>query len=111
VENKLPTIPDKKYFSISEVSNLCNIKTHTLRFWEKEFNQLKPTTRRGNRRFYKKEDILLIWKIRNLLYVEGLTITGAKKSLSSENGKQQITSNQEIIQDLEQILKEIKEVV
>ena len=77
--NNLPLIPDKKYFSISEASDLCNVKTHTLRFWEKEFELLKPLTRRGNRRFYQREDLLIIRKIRSLLYEEGLTISGAKK--------------------------------
>ena len=109
---KLPSIPDKKYFSISEVSNLCRVKTHTLRFWEKEFDMLKPVTRRGNRRFYQKEDIQVVRNIRNLLYEEGLTIPGAKKKISSKKSDQQETFNKEfLLDDLEKILKEIKKVL
>ncbi len=109
---KLPSIPDKKYFSISEVSDLCRVKTHTLRFWEKEFDMLKPVTRRGNRRFYQKEDIQVVRNIRNLLYEEGLTISGAKKKISSKESDQQETFNKEfLLDDLEKILKEIKKVL
>lgn len=111
MQNNLPTIPNKKYFSIKEASDLCRLKTHTLRFWEKEFKQLRPSTRRGNRRFYQKEDILLIRKIRSLLYEDGLTITGAKKTLKSKKKVEMSSSNQELIQDLEEILENIKEIV
>ncbi len=109
---KLPSIPDKKYFSISEVSDLCKVKTHTLRFWEKEFDVLKPVTRRGNRRFYQKEDIRVVRNIRNLLYEEGLTISGAKKRINFKKTNQQDLSNKEfLLDDLEKILKEIKKVL
>jgi DNA-binding transcriptional MerR regulator len=74
-------IPDKKYFSIGEVAELCELKTHTLRFWEKEFKNLNPITRKGNRRYYQRQDILLVMKIRSLLYNQGLTVSGAKMNL------------------------------
>ena len=109
--NKLPSIPDKKYFSISEVSDLCKVKSHTLRFWEKEFNILQPSTRKGSRRVYQREDILLVQNIRFLLYEEGLTISGAKKKLSSKDSSKESPSNDHLIDDLEEILKEIKQVV
>ena len=70
---------EKKYFSISEVSKLCNIKAHTLRFWEKEFDDLKPVTRKGSRRYYQENDIQLITQIHRLLYEEGMTIEGLRK--------------------------------
>jgi len=109
--NKLPDIPEKKYFSISEASSLCGLKTHTLRFWEKEFRQLRPMTRKGNRRIYKKEDLLLIRKIRTMLYENGLTIRGVKKSLSNKKVLDESSYKEEMIQDLEKILREIKKVV
>ncbi len=82
---ELPEIPSKKYFTIGEVSNLCEVKPHVLRYWEQEFPQLKPVTRRGNRRYYQHHDIILIRKIRELLYKEGFTISGACQQLSQEN--------------------------
>ena len=109
--NNLPLIPDKKYFSIGEASDLCQVKTHTLRFWEKEFEILKPLTRRGSRRFYQREDLLIIRKIRSLLYEEGLTISGAKKKIRSKTFSKSSKSNNLVINNLEEILKEIKLVV
>ena len=109
--NKLPSIPDKKYFSISEVSDLCKVKSHTLRFWEKEFDLLKPSTRKGRRRVYQREDILIIRSIKSLLYEERLTITGAKKKLSAKDSFKESSSNDHLIDDLQEILKEIKQVV
>ena len=100
---------DKKYYSISEVSKLCSIKPHTLRFWESEFKSLKPVTRKGNRRYYQKDDIQMIRKIQDLLYKEGLTIAGVKRKLSS--GKKDNAANkssQKILEDLEVLLKAIK---
>ncbi|GIS75849.1 MAG: MerR family transcriptional regulator [Gammaproteobacteria bacterium] len=83
--SSLPSIPDKKYFSIKEVSELCEVKSHTLRFWEKEFDTLKPETKgKGSRRVYQKDDLLMVRQIRSLLYEEGLTIAGAKKRLNSK---------------------------
>ena len=77
----LPAIPAKRYFTIGEVSELCGVKPHVLRYWEQEFTQLKPVKRRGNRRYYQHHEVLLIRRIRQLLYEEGFTIAGAKKRL------------------------------
>ena len=100
---------DKKYFSISEVSKLCSVKSHTLRFWENEFKGLKPITRKGNRRYYQKKDIEMIRKIQALLYEEGLTISGVKRSLSStKNNNSLNNSSGKIVEDLEILLKAIK---
>ncbi len=101
------TIPDKDYFSISEVANLCKVKTHTLRFWEKEFKELSPVKKKGNRRYYQKKDILLIRRIRTLLYTEGLTISGAKRSLLQKEEKSLQDSNQETIRELKDILRDL----
>ena len=102
-------LQEKKYFSITEVSELCEIKSHTLRFWEKEFKHLKPVTRKGNRRYYQKEDIRLIKKIRALLYEDGMTITGAKRSLqSSTQEDSQDTEMKTLLKDLEDLLLKIK---
>ena len=109
--SNLPSIPDKKYFSIKEVSELCEVKPHTLRFWEKEFDNLKPETRKGSRRVYQKDDLLIVRQIRSLLYEEGLTIAGAKRRLNSKTSPNKLLSNDDLIDDLEKILKEIKQVV
>ena len=109
--SSLPSIPDKKYFSIKEVSELCEVKTHTLRFWEKEFSNLKPETKKGSRRVYQKDDVIIVRQIRSLLYEEGLTIAGAKKRLNSRTSPNRFSSNDHLIGDLEEILKEIKQVV
>jgi len=77
----LPAIPAKRYFTIGEVSELCGVKPHVLRYWEQEFTQLKPVKRRGNRRYYKHHEVLLIRRIRQLLYDEGFTISGARHRL------------------------------
>jgi len=79
----LPPIPAKRYFVISEVSELCGVKPHVLRYWEQEFSQLKPMKRRGNRRYYQHHEVLLIRRIRALLYEEGFTISGARNRLSN----------------------------
>ncbi len=100
---------DKKYYSISEVSELCSVKPHTLRFWESEFKTLKPVTRKGNRRYYQKDDIQMIRKIQDLLYKEGLTISGVKRKLSSGQKDQSSNeSSENILEDLEKLLKSIK---
>lgn len=78
---QLPPIPDKRYFTIGEASELCGVKPHVLRYWEQEFPQLKPVTRRGNRRYYQHKDISVIRQIRTLLYEEGFTISGARQQL------------------------------
>jgi DNA-binding transcriptional MerR regulator len=81
----LPPIPAKRYFTIGEVSDLCAVKPHVLRYWEQEFAQLKPVKRRGNRRYYQHHEVLLIRRIRDLLYEQGFTINGARHRLDSEN--------------------------
>jgi len=81
---ELPEIPPKKYFTIGEVAKLCDVKPHVLRYWEQEFQQLKPVTRRGNRRYYQHHDIVLICKIRTLLYKDGFTISGASQKLAQD---------------------------
>ncbi len=78
---QLPSIPAKRYFTIGEVSELCGVKPHVLRYWEQEFTQLKPVKRRGNRRYYQHHEVLLIRKIRELLYEQGFTISGARNRL------------------------------
>ncbi len=77
----LPAIPAKRYFTIGEVSDLCGVKAHVLRYWEQEFSQLKPVKRRGNRRYYQHHEVLLIRRIRELLYDKGFTINGARNQL------------------------------
>src|SRR5438477_5732100 len=83
MEKALPAIPAKRYFTIGEVSELCGVKPYVLRYWEQEFTQLKPMKRRGNRRYYQHHEVLLIRRIRELLYEEGFTISGARNRLDS----------------------------
>jgi DNA-binding transcriptional MerR regulator len=85
----LPPIPAKRYFTIGEVSELCRVKPHVLRYWEQEFTQLKPTKRRGNRRYYQHHEVLLVRRIRELLYEQGFTISGARNKLEGgrNNGR------------------------
>lgn len=105
---ELPPIPGKRYFTIGEVSELCAVKPHVLRYWEQEFPQLKPVKRRGNRRYYQRHDVQLIRQIRHFLYVEGFTISGARNKLIEESDEQQSGSQQEsiraLIHDLEDVL-------
>jgi DNA-binding transcriptional MerR regulator len=82
MEKTLPAIPAKRYFTIGEVSELCGVKPYVLRYWEQEFTQLKPMKRRGNRRYYQHHEVLLIRRIRGLLYDQGFTISGARNRLS-----------------------------
>ncbi len=83
-KTELPPIPAKRYFTIGEVSDLCGVKPHVLRYWEQEFTQLKPVKRRGNRRYYQHHEVLLIRRIRELLYEEGFTISGARNRLDND---------------------------
>jgi len=83
---ELPPIPAKRYFTIGEVSELCGVKPHVLRYWEQEFTQLKPVKRRGNRRYYQHHEVLLIRRIRELLYEDGFTISGARNRLDHSLG-------------------------
>jgi len=85
--NDLPPIPGKRYFTIGEVSDLCAVKPHVLRYWEQEFPQLKPVKRRGNRRYYQRHEVQLIRTIRTLLYIDGFTISGARNQLEVEGEK------------------------
>jgi DNA-binding transcriptional MerR regulator len=107
--DQLPPIPGKRYFTIGEVSDLCAVKPHVLRYWEQEFPQLKPVKRRGNRRYYQRQDVLIIRQIRSLLYDEGFTIGGARQRLTGEDAKSDVTQSQQIIKqirvELEQVLK------
>ena len=82
--SELPAIPGKRYFTIGEVSELCGVKPHVLRYWEQEFTQLRPVKRRGNRRYYQHHEVLLIRRIRELLYEEGFTINGARQRLEHD---------------------------
>jgi len=110
--NELPPIPAKRYFTIGEVSELCDVKPHVLRYWEQEFPQLKPVKRRGNRRYYQREDVLIIRQIRTLLYEEGFTIGGARLQLnngSDIDGKlRQKEILNKLIDELEEILELLK---
>ena len=92
-DSQLPTIPSKRYFTISEASNLCNVEGLVLRYWEQEFSQLSPIKRRGNRRYYQRHDVMLIRHIKELLYDNGYTIKGAKQKLSDEASDQETKSN------------------
>jgi DNA-binding transcriptional MerR regulator len=85
----LPPIPAKRYFTIGEVSDLCGVKPHVLRYWEQEFTQLKPVKRRGNRRYYQHHEVLLIRRIRDLLYEQGFTINGARHRLETPDAAQE----------------------
>jgi DNA-binding transcriptional MerR regulator len=86
MEKSLPAIPAKRYFTIGEVSDLCGVKPYVLRYWEQEFTQLKPMKRRGNRRYYQHHEVLLIRRIRDLLYEQGFTISGARNRLADNIG-------------------------
>ena len=86
MEKTLPAIPAKRYFTIGEVSELCGVKPYVLRYWEQEFTQLKPMKRRGNRRYYQHHEVLLIRRIRELLYEQGFTISGARNRLDETLG-------------------------
>ena len=107
--NELPPIPGKRYFTIGEVSELCGVKPHVLRYWEQAFPQLKPVKRRGNRRYYQRQDVLIIRQIRNLLYDQGFTIGGARQQLTGDAAKVDINQSQQIVKqmrlELEEILK------
>ena len=109
--SELPTIPGKRYFTIGEVSDLCAVKPHGLRYWEQEFNQLKPLKRRGNRRYYQRQDVILIRQIRGLLYEQGFTIGGAKQRLTSEDAKEDSNQSQQIIKQLRMELDEILDIL
>jgi len=103
--NELMPIPDKRYFTIGEVSELCLVKPHVLRYWEQEFPQLSPVKRRGNRRYYQRNDVMVIREIRELLYDQGFTIGGARQQLESEDNETDPKAVQAIIAELQSVLK------
>ena len=109
--SELPTIPGKRYFTIGEVSDLCAVKPHVLRYWEQEFTQLKPLKRRGNRRYYQRQDVILIRQIRALLYEQGFTIGGERQRLTSEDAKEDSSQSQQIIKQLRMELDEILDIL
>src|ERR1700743_3747021 len=106
---QLPAIPGKRYFTIGEVSELCGVKPHVLRYWEQEFLQLRPVKRRGNRRYYQRQDVIVIRQIRGLLYEQGFTIGGARQKLMGEEARTDISQSQQIVKqirlELEEMLK------
>ena len=102
MEKALPSIPAKRYFTIGEVSDLCGVKPYVLRYWEQEFTQLKPMKRRGNRRYYQHHEVLLIRRIRDLLYEQGFTISGARNRLT-ESGPRRGQSEPEALNGEAQI--------
>ncbi|MGB0636398.1 MAG: MerR family transcriptional regulator [Gammaproteobacteria bacterium] len=105
--NELPVIPGKRYFTIGEVSELCAVKPHVLRYWEQEFPQLKPVKRRGNRRYYQRQEVILIRQIRSLLYEDGFTIGGARQKLSGDEVKADSSVSQQIVKQLRLELEEV----
>lgn len=115
--DQLPPIPAKRYFTIGEVSDLCAVKPHVLRYWEQEFTQLKPVKRRGNRRYYQHHEVLLIRRIRDLLYQEGFTISGARNKLGEsairkhedeEESDKQRALIFELRAEIEEVLKQLR---
>src|SRR5687768_13190158 len=110
--DELPVIPGKRYFAIGEVSELCAVKPHVLRYWEQEFPQLKPVKRRGNRRYYQRQDVMTIRQIRSLLYDQGFTIGGARLQMTSDvspSDSSQFTQLvSQMIGELEQVLQVLK---
>ncbi len=109
--DELPAIPGKRYFTIGEVSELCGVKPHVLRYWEQEFPQLKPVKRRGNRRYYQRRDVLLIRQIRSLLYEEGFTIGGARQRLTGDEAKEDLTQSAQIVRQLRTELEEVLKIL
>jgi DNA-binding transcriptional MerR regulator len=103
----LPAIPGKRYFTIGEVSDLCGVKPHVLRYWEQEFPQLKPVKRRGNRRYYQRHDVLMIRQIRGLLYEQGFTIGGARQQLSGETAKNDQNQSKQIVRQMRMELEDV----
>ncbi|MDH5181287.1 MAG: MerR family transcriptional regulator [Gammaproteobacteria bacterium] len=108
--NELPPIPGKRYFTIGEVSDLCDVKPHVLRYWEQEFPQLKPVKRRGNRRYYQRQDVVMIRQIRSLLYEQGYTIGGARNQLveTTKDGEQ---AGPPALREIRRELEEIAEIL
>jgi DNA-binding transcriptional MerR regulator len=97
---ELPPIPAKRYFTIGEVSDLCAVKPHVLRYWEQEFPQLKPVKRRGNRRYYQRHDVLMVRQIRSLLHEQGFTILGARQRLEGEKAQDDVSRSQQLVRQM-----------
>lgn len=104
---ELPPIPAKRYFTIGEVSELCAVKPHVLRYWEQEFPQLEPVKRRGNRRYYQRHDVIMIRQIRSLLHEQGFTILGARQQLEGESAQDDVSRSQQMVRQLKSELEEI----
>ena len=104
---ELPPIPAKRYFTIGEVSELCDVKPHVLRYWETEFESLTPVKRRGNRRYYQRHDVLMIRQIRGLLYEEGYTISGARQRIEGEPVRSTSGISAQIVRQMRQELEEL----
>ena len=109
--DELPPIPGKRYFTIGEVSDLCGVKPHVLRYWEQEFPQLKPVKRRGNRRYYQRHDVLVIRQIRSLLYEQGFTIGGARQRLGGGRGRRGPGLTQQIVRQVRNELEDLLELL
>jgi len=109
--SELPPIPAKRYFTIGEVSELCGVKAHVLRYWEQEFTQLKPVKRSGNRRYYQHHEVLLIRRIRELLYGEGFTISGARHRLEEDNNPDARSVVSAELAGIAGLRQEIKEII
>ena len=104
---ELPVIPAKRYFTIGEVSELCEVKPHVLRYWETEFPNLKPVKRRGNRRYYQRHDVLMVRQIRALLYEQGYTIGGARLRLEGDGARQESALSVQIVRQVRMELEDI----
>lgn len=109
--SELPAIPAKRYFTIGEVSELCGVKAHVLRYWEQEFTQLKPVKRSGNRRYYQHHEVLLIRHIRELLYEQGFTISGARNRLENVEPAEVLKANATPAFSITAVRKELREVM
>ena len=109
--NGLPVIPEKRYFTIGEVSELCGVKPHVLRYWEQEFTELNPVKRRGNRRYYQRHEVLMIRQIRALLYEQGYTIGGARAHLMSDNAKEDSSRTKQLVHQMIAELEDILELL
>ncbi len=104
---ELPPIPAKRYFTIGEVSELCDVKPQVLRYWETEFPSLKPVKRRGNRRYYQRHDVLMVRQIRGLLYEQGYTIGGARQRLEGEQGRMEASISAQIVRQVRLELEDV----
>lgn len=107
--DELPPIPPKRYFTIGEVGELCTVKPHVLRYWEAEFPQLKPVKRRGNRRYYQRQDVILIRQIKSLLYEQGYTIGGARQKMTESPGD--VAASRINASEIKSLVRDLEEVI